>query len=319
MIRRHLQTLATLATPLRLPLVRYTGSLRGSGEPARILAAALPQTADFVAGSLMSIETCEPLGDTVSAFALRGRAFAAAGADDDIVVAELPWIWRSLLPANAALVFPAWVSQEMRAEVGRPLAIPASVRKEAMRHVRREGYGVEVVDADAASLRFYHEFYRPYVTQRFGAGALVVDEQRFRDTARGMTLARLHAGDQWLAGLLFQIAGQTLSLGWFGSRTLPPPAGASEVLDTWVIGHAIERGAQRVLLGHSRPSLADGVVRYKSRFGAVVRATRFPQRMVALDVRRPTRAVVNALNAARFVAAADGAPDLRELGFRTAP
>ena len=39
MIRRHLQTLATLATPLRLPLVRYTGRLRGSGEPARILAA----------------------------------------------------------------------------------------------------------------------------------------------------------------------------------------------------------------------------------------------------------------------------------------
>ncbi len=319
MIRRHLQTLATLATPLRLPLLRYTGRLHGSGEPARLLAAALPPTADFVAGALMSVERREPQGADVSAFALRGAAFAAASADDDVVVAELPWLWRGLLPAGAALVFPAWVSQEIRAADGEPLVIPASARKEAMRHVRREGYTVELADGAAAAPRFYHEYYRPYVAQRFGVGALVVDEARFRATARGMTLAKLVAGGEWVAGLLFRVAGGTLSLGWFGSRTLPPPAGASEALDAWVIGHAAERGARRAVLGHSRPSLADGVVRYKARFGAVIRATRFPQRMVAVDVRRPTRAVAGALNAARFVAFAGGSPAMRELGFRTAP
>ena len=65
----------------------------------------------------MSIEAVGRLGD-----ALRRRAsrtgIRRGGADDDIAVVELPWIWRSLLPANAALVFPAWVSQEMRAEDG---------------------------------------------------------------------------------------------------------------------------------------------------------------------------------------------------------
>jgi hypothetical protein len=90
------------------------------------------------------------------------------------------------------------------------------------------------------------------------------------------------------------------------------------MLDAWVIAHAAENGARRAVLGHSRPSLADGVVRYKARFGAVVRATRFPQRVVGIDVRRPRPAVANALNAARFVAFAGGRPELRELRFRPA-
>ena len=53
MIRRHLQTLATLATPWRLPVLRYAGRLHGSDAPATILAAALPPSADFVAGALL--------------------------------------------------------------------------------------------------------------------------------------------------------------------------------------------------------------------------------------------------------------------------
>ena len=57
-------------------------------------------------------------------------------------------------------------------------------------------------------------------------------------------------------------------------------------------------------------------MRYKSRFGAIVRATRFPQRWSALDVRRPTSAL-----AARDECALASSPvrgrgtDLRELGF----
>ncbi len=146
-----------------------------------------------------------------------------------------------------------------------------------------------------------------------------MDEARFLATARGMTLAQLFAGGEWVAGLLFQLGGERLSLGWFGLRTLPTPAGASEALDAWVIGHAAERGARCAVLGHSRPSLADGVVRYKARFGAEILPTRFPQRMVGIEVRRPTQAVARALNAARFIAFTGGSPRMRELCFRTAP
>jgi hypothetical protein len=318
MIRWHLKTLASLATPFGLPVLRYEGALHGSREQACILAAASLPTADFVAGSLMSIERRQQVLELPSPFALRGAAIDRLSADADLVAAELPWLWRFLMPAGAGLRFPAWVSQEIRAPAGAALAVPSAARKEAMRHARRENYSVELSRDSGRIDEFYREFYRPYVTQRFGSGALVVEAEQFHAVSRGMTLAMLRAGGDWTAGMLFRLSRATLQLGWFGSRTHPPRCGASEMLDAWVIAHAAENGARRAVLGHSRPSLADGVVRYKARFGAVVRATRFPQRVVGIDVRRPRPAVANALNAARFVAFAGGRPELRELRFRPA-
>lgn len=318
MIRRHLQTLATLVTPWRLPVTRYAGRLHGSEAPARIVAAASPPTADFVAGALMTIEDREPAG-IASPHALHGARLAETAGDADIVAGEMPWLWRGLLPAAFDLRMPAWVSQEIRAPEGAPLEIPSAVRKEALRHMRREGYVVELCTDGERLSEFYHRYYRPYVTQRFGPGALVVDERRFRAVSRGQTLAMLSAGGQRVAGLLFRLTGGTLELGWFGSLDHPIRAGASEVLDAWVIGHAAERGARRAVLGHSRPSLADGVVRYKSRFGAEIRATRFPQRTIGIGVVRPSAAVRQALNAARFVSFAGARPDARELTVRPVP
>jgi len=318
MIRRHLQTLATLALPLRLPLLRYTGHLHGSDEPACVLAAALPPSADFVADALMTIERRAQAGTLSSPRALRSACLGDAARGADVVVAELPWLWRALLPAEMDLRIPAWVSQEIRVPEGAPLEVPTAVRKEAMRHVRREDYVVELCVRGEHVREFYRDYYCPYVTQRFGAGALVVDERRFLDVNRGQALAMLKSGGEWVAGLLFRLSGATLELGWFGSRTTPVRSGASEVLDAWVIGHAAERGARRAVLGHSRPSLADGVVRYKSRFGAAIFATRFPQRTIGIGLRRPTRAVADALNAARFVSFDRSQAGLRELTVRPA-
>jgi len=318
MSRRRLQTLATLALPLQLPLARYDGALRGSGVRVRILAAGSRPTCDFVAGALLSDWNHEALEPLATPLGLRSAAFTTASQDADLVVADLPWLWRGLLPSQARLRFPAWVSQEIRAAPRKPLAVPTAVRKEAQRHMRREGYEVDVAGDEAVG-DFYRDHYRPYIRQRFGAGALLVDEPRFRETARGMALARLLANGRWLAGLLFRVQGTTLELGWFGSREFPLPGGASEVLDDWVIGQAAERGARRAVMGHSRPSLADGVVRYKARFGAVLRATRFPQRVVGIEVRRPTGAVTAALNGARFVTFSGDGAEATELCFSPAP
>jgi hypothetical protein len=76
--------------------------------------------------------------------ALRDACTDDAAREADVVVAELPWLWRSRLPKDLDLRIPAWVSQEVRAPEGKPLEVPAAVRKEAMRHTRREGYAVDV-------------------------------------------------------------------------------------------------------------------------------------------------------------------------------
>lgn len=318
MLRHQLQAIATLAGPIAIPVARYEGRLHGSQAGARLVAAGLPPTADFLADAVMAVERCEPVPALASPLSLRDPAFRCEADAADIVAVELPWIWRFCLPAGE-LRFPSWISQEIRAPAGCRLELPSRVRKEALRHARREAYEVEFLPARGLIDEFYRDFYRPYVSGRFGSAALVVDPGHFRAVGGSMSLARLVSGGEWIAGLLFQVAGATLRLGWFGSRSLPARAGASEVLDVRVIEHAATLGARRAVLGHSRPSLADGVVRYKARFGAEIRMPRFPQRVVGIEARRPAPEVLHALDAARFVSFPGWMPQMRVLRFRPAP
>jgi hypothetical protein len=57
-----------------------------------------------------------------------------------------------------------------------------------------------------------------------------------------------------------------------------------------------------VLLGASRPSLVDGVVRYKQKLGARICAVRYPQSQLGIAVDRGRRALFGRLNGRRLVA-----------------
>ena len=303
---RHLKTIGSLAAPIVLPVQRVVGRLHGSGDPVTLLCAAAAPTAVFVARALLTVQERTILGTLNSPLKLRGAAFRALLSGADIVAIEVPRLWQPCLPAGAQLRMPAWVSQEIDSAGEPSFVLPAPIRKEVRRHSRRNAYELRFSSDLSDVRRFYATLYRPYVTARFRAGAGLVDEDRFLAVSRGMRLAILTAAGDWVAGMLFQQRGRTLHLGWFGSASVPPRAGASEVLDARVIEWAVANGVDRVVMGHSRPSLADGVVRYKSRFGATVRPTRFPQRTIGLWVQRWSPALVSSLNAARFVSFRDG-------------
>ena len=303
---RHLQTLAALAVPIALPVERLVGRLHGSNAAVTLVFAGAAVTADFVAGALCAVAGRTPLGRLGSPFALRGAGFRRLFDGADLLAVELPPLWRTCLPSGMDLRMPAWVSEEIRGDGAAPITLPAALRKEVRRHSRREGYELGLSTADGDVRRFFSGLYRPYVAARFGAGAVLVDEDRFLAVSRGSTLAILRSGEEWVAGMLFRQRGETLHLGWFGSASIPLRSGASEVLDTLVIEHAVANGARRVILGHSRPSLADGVVRYKNRFGATLLPTRFPQHVIGLSMLRPTPALAAAMDAARFLGFGDG-------------
>jgi hypothetical protein len=309
---RHLTTLASLATPIALPVERLEGRLHGSNAPVTMTFAGAPVTADFLAGSLFTVERRAHVGRVSSPFGLRGAAFDGLCSGADLVATEVPYLWRFCLPAGMQLRMPAWVSQEIRGAGDAPIVLPPELRKEVMRHSRRECYQLVFSEASADVRRFHAELYRPYVTARFQDGAVLVDEEHFLDVSRGMTLAILLADSEWVAGMLFRQRRETLYLGWFGSSSAPPRGGASEVLDTGVIERAAAQDVRRVVMGHSRPSLADGVLRYKSRFGAMVCPTRFPQRVIGLGVLRPSPALSASLNTARFVSFRNGRPEAYE-------
>ena len=309
---RHVKTIASLAAPIVLPVQRLVGRLPGSTDAVVMLCAGAPSTADFVAGALLEVEERTVVGRLGSPLELRSTAFRRLCADADLVAMEVPRAWQACLPAGTQLRMPAWVSQELLAAGKPPVTLPAQVRKEVRRHSRRNAYQIHFSTDLSDIRRFYANLYRPYVTARFGNGAVVVDERQFLAVSRGMTLAMLTAAGDWVAGLLLKQRGETLHLGWFGSASIPPRTGASEVLDARSIEWGATMGVRRVIMGHSRPSLADGVVRYKSRFGATVQPTRFPQRTIGLWVQRWSPALVASLNAAKFVSFREGQASVYE-------
>ena len=242
-----------------------------------------------------------------------GAGSAAPSAEVEVVLTDLPALWGMLTPRRAQYRFPAWVRQELSLPPQEARwVLPRSVEREAARLARRHEYTLDFVTDDALLRRFFHELYRPYVLGRFGSGAIVVNEEDFLAKARGCTLARLHESGQWTAGLLLERRGSRLRLGWFGASRYPPPVGASDVLDVGCIRQAHAAGVRRVELGHSRPSLADGVVRYKQKLGARVCAVRYPQARLGIAVDRGPPALFDRLNGWRLIAFRGGRPSILE-------
>ena len=106
--------------------------------------------------------------------------------------------------------------------------------------------------------------------------------------------------------MLLERSGTELRFRWFGASRSPPPDGASEALDVACIRRAHAGGVRTVLLGHSRPSLADGVVRYKQKLGARLRAVRYPQSRLGIAVDRGQRPMFERLNRRQLVTVRGG-------------
>jgi hypothetical protein len=227
----------------------------------------------------------------------------------DLLLIDVPRLWHPLLGIKLDLILPAWVRQEIDIAPSAPpnqQILSRSTEREIKRHTRRENYSVEVSSDRKTLLQFFHEFYRPYVSARFGEQAVVVSESLFLERSHGQQLAKLFSGTQWVAGMLFETKKDYLRFGWFGASTNPPQAGAAEVIDGFCIRHAKALGIRRVIMGNSRPNLDDGIVRYKARFGARILPTRFPQALLGIRVLNWSEGVRSCLRKQRLLTQRNG-------------
>jgi hypothetical protein len=228
-------------------------------------------------------------------------------------------LWARMAPAHCHLRFPAWMRQELRLPAERLSTgrlVPRAVEREAARYRRRHVYRVDFTTDTSAMRAFFHDYYQPYIRTRFGGGAIAVSEQHFLELASHQVLARLYRGADWVMGMLLAKRRDTLRFGWFGATENPPPPGASDVLDLACIERAHADGVHRVVLGHSRPVLSDGVVRYKSKFGAQLLPTRFPQATLGIEVRESHASILERLNARQIVRFEAHQPMVQRLQLR---
>ncbi len=284
-----LQKLPQLVGPLPLSVIRLTGTTRFATPASTMLCAAYVGNGSnliFLRDLFFRDAVAETLQSGIHPLRMHA-ALAKLRGSVDLLLSELPPVWAALLPAAGTIRLPAWVRQELSiaTATNSPAGayLPRAVEKEVARHIRRHGYVMDLTTSAQDKRVFFHEFYRPYVQSRFRHGACVADERVFMQKCQEQTLARLHTGNRWVAGMLIRREGANVRLGWFGANTDPPSPGSSEVLDTLVIRHARANGVTRIVMGDSRPCLADGVVRYKAKFGATITSTTFPQPSLYID------------------------------------
>lgn len=208
----------------------------------------------------------------------------------DVIVVDTNLAVERLVVPRALHRLPRWVKQTL-AVGGSTQAVRARVGPStlawARRVLRRHGYRVDLAATDRARLQFFHELYRPFLRARFGAHAITVDEDRFRRETRGAGVLRLWSGTEVVAGVVVRAAGAELEVVWFGARADAAERGLkglSDALDYAALCLARRGGFERLHLGSSRPSLADGVLRYKQKWGATIVPARLPRADLRLAV-----------------------------------
>ena len=136
---------------------------------------------------------------------------------------------------------------------------------------RRAGIQPEVSHAAADFDEFYDRFYLPFTRRRHGAENVVSNRARLRRCFRQGGIMWIRHGEERFAGLLFRTRGRSLDLAVIGMADEPfdpRREGAAFALVFHLFEHARRLGCTIVDFGISRPSLRDGLLLNKARWGA---------------------------------------------------
>lgn len=194
---------------------------------------------------------------------------------------------------NSALVFAEGLSiTALQANIGQVVTIPAWVRQrlcirnswqtqiaelkrgtrqELTRFLRKHQYTCEATHQQEDFEYFFDKLYRPYVLKRHGESGIMVSRERFmRECRRGVVLQLFHNGEIVAAAVLRRIV-NTMAILWSGSAQESDAQqihGVTDALDYFSLLYASAKKCRWLDFGRSRPSLNDGVLRYKRKWGA---------------------------------------------------
>jgi hypothetical protein len=139
--------------------------------------------------------------------------------------------------------------------------------------VRRGGFTFDIVNSSRSVSDFHRTMFRPSMRSRHGAGASLDTERALVRHARtaGGELLRVFQNGRWVAGVVTEstpIGYRLLKLGWLAGGESLLKSGVVSAIYWFGIQRAAALGHKRVLLGSVYPFLENGVLRYKSHWGA---------------------------------------------------
>ena len=144
-------------------------------------------------------------------------------------------------------------------------------QKHNLRRIEKNNFSYDMTNEEECFEDFFHNMYMPYAKDRFGAEAQLYRYDDALQMFRRGGLMWVRQNGRIVAGHLIAIEGRTargLVFGTIDGRREPIIAGAHSASYWFTIEWAIEKGFRQLNLGRTRPSLSDGVLTTKRRWGA---------------------------------------------------
>ncbi|MGH7550674.1 MAG: hypothetical protein ACREK3_07965 [Gemmatimonadota bacterium] len=269
----------------RLPLMRVRGTHPRTGAATSVIVTDSAPSVDYFLEALVGAEPRrEPL-DTVPVRNLV-EALESHADHASLLIARID---RRL---GARHIPAGWVRLPESVDAWRPvpeegLAGETADRRQAdnLRRIRKHGLTARVSHDLADFDRFYHDMYVPFVLSRHGEMAYVRGYHRLRRYMRRGGIMWILREGRPVAGELFFIRDAVLHWvcgGTPGGAAEPLRQGAGSAHHVLGVPFARQRNVRRFDLGDSRPSLTDGVLLHKLRWGATIRPSTRARRDLVL-------------------------------------
>ena len=310
-VRDHgVDAVKSLAT-YKADALLLSGKERHSGESMKVFYFGLGENLAYLTELMYGEHETAEAGLDINP--LRARSWVSRyRAGVDLVVLDLPWPACRLIPSRGFLALPPWINMVIplgdtwEAVVGHWARNTKGVD---LRRIRKHQLNFRTTDSEAAFHAFYHGLYVPYVRKRFGDAAFIEPEAKIVSIHEFGEIIEVLRDDRVIAaGVLIQ-AGGSLGFPWIGMPVDVDPRtldGAFAGLYYFIVRLAYERGCDGVNCFTNRPSLSDGVLRYKRKWGARLSGSDRLNGQILLKPVANTAALRSLLRHNPFIAVAGG-------------
>lgn len=258
----------------RIPVVLLEGRTRERRRPATMLLAGHEPWISYLPERFFGETPTRRAIGVFPVWQLPG-VIEAHGTGADLVTIRIdPVSGRRWLSDPAFLAVPEWIGTRIRVPADiEPLLRSGGSIKRDMSLIRQGGFESSCDDHGEALDYFYHRVYRPYTQCRYGEETYLRSLSDLRQRLRRGGLLWVEQDGRRVAGAFFERDGEVLSvlaLGVIDGEFGLVQRGAVAALYYFALQLAQRVDCSTIDLRGCRPSLADGVLAYKKKWGAEV-------------------------------------------------
>ena len=246
------------------------GPTRSGGPPGTLLIAGTEHQVAYLTGRFFEGEPRREKIGTVPLWNLV-RTLQRLRTSADLTIAHVDRISARRWFDEDYLAVPEWIGSILAVlEEPDNLARRSRNLSRELQVACRNGLRPEVSYAEADFERFYHTMYAPFIRNRHGEQAVIRNVYWMRRIFRRGGLIWMRHNGRPIAGVLFQRQNQVLGLAVFGTVDgdwAPVDMGAFVGLYFFSVKYARELHCTLIDLDGCRPSLADGPLRHKRKWG----------------------------------------------------